>query len=284
VWRKYDPRLSFLVLWWVVTLLPCLDYRQLSIPLVADRFSYLPSVGLCLALGDLAFGWLPVHFPKGRHVRVVVAALAAVATLWAAQILRTIPHWRNNDTLFDYSLRVSPNSAIVHVFHGMILQYRERDYDGAAREFQTALRLNAQSLRPLSTVTYNAYIGLGQVALLQGREPEALDYLNKAVHLLPSFNYAYEVLGSIYFPRGDYARAADYFQQAVRTNPLDVLTRFYLGTCWMKMGKPAQAAGQFRAAREVDPDYVEAYEAEARALEAAGDPAGAARVRRMAGH
>ena len=55
LWRKREPRLCFLTLWWLITLLPCLNYRYLSIPLVADRFSYLPSVGLCLALGYLAF-------------------------------------------------------------------------------------------------------------------------------------------------------------------------------------------------------------------------------------
>ena len=87
------------------------------------------------------------------------------------------------------------------------------------------------------------------------------------------------MLGSVYFPRGDYARAAEYFQQAVRANPLDMGARFFLGTCWMKLGKPAQAAEQFHAAREVDPSYSQAYLAEAKALEAAGDKAGAARVR-----
>ena len=126
VWRHRNPRLSFLVLWWLVTLLPCLNYRQLTVPLVADRFSYLASVGLCLALGYLAFGWLPLHFPKVGHAWVVVGALAAVATLWAAQTVRIIPHWRDNDALFDYSLRVSPNTAEVHVTHGVVLQLRDQ--------------------------------------------------------------------------------------------------------------------------------------------------------------
>jgi tetratricopeptide (TPR) repeat protein len=281
VWRNRDPRWSFLVLWWGATLLPCLNYHQLSVPLVADRFSYLPSVGLCLALGYLAFGWLPLHLPKVRQTWVVVGALVVVAALWAAQTVRTIPHWRDSDTLFAYSLRVSPNAALVHVFHGVVLQLREKDYDGAAREFQAALRLNAQSLQPLTVLTYDSYIGLGQVALLQGREPEALDYFNQAVRLMPNLNFAYDVLGSVYFPRGDYARAAEYFQQAVWANPQDGVARFFLGTCWMKLGKPAQAAEQFRAAREVDPDYLQAYEAEARALEATGDRVGAAGVRRL---
>ncbi len=281
VWRHREPRLSFLVLWWGVTILPCLNYLHLSVPLVADRFSYLPSVGLCLALGYLVFGWLPRHLPDVRLDRVAVAGLAVVAALWAVQTVRAIPRWRDNDALFDYSLLVSPNAALVHVSHGVVLQMRENDFNGAAREFRTALRLNAESFRPLPVVTYNSYIGLGQVALIQGREAEAIDYFNKAIHMMRNFNFGYDVFGSVYFPRGDYARAAGYFEQAVHANPQDVVARFYLGSCWMKLGKPAEAAEQFHAAREVDPTYYQAYGAEARALEASGDKAGAARVRSL---
>lgn len=277
--RHRNPRLSFLVLWWAVALLPSLDYRHLSIPIVADRFSYTASVGLCLAVGYLAFDWLPRHYPQAGQGWMVVGAVGVMAMLWAVQTVRTVPHWRDNDALFDYSLRVSPNAAEVHAVHGVVLQFRENDLEGAAREFHTALQLDAQSLRAAPAVAYNSYIGLGQVALLQGREPEALDYFNKAVRLSPDSYFAYDVLGSVYFPRGEYARAAEYFQQAVSVDPQDVGARFFLGTCWMKLGKPAQAAEQFHAAREVDPDYAQAYPAEAAALEAAGDKAGAARVR-----
>jgi len=278
--RKREPQLSFLVLWWFVTLLPCLNYRHLSIPFVADRFSYLPSVGLCLALGYFAFGWLPQHSPNVLLTRrAAIAALAIVGVLWAAQTVRTIPHWHDDDALSGYSLAVSPNAAGVHIAHGVALQFQDGDLDGAAREFQTAMRLNAQSLQPIPLVNYDCFIGLGQVALLQGREAEALDYFDRAVRLSPNSTFAYNVLGSYYFPRRDYARAAEYFQRVVRLNPLDTGARFFLGTCWMKMGKPAQAAEQFHAAREVDPGYSQAYMAEAAALDAAGDKAGAKSVR-----
>jgi tetratricopeptide (TPR) repeat protein len=152
--------------------------------------------------------------------------------------------------------------------------------DGATREFQTALRLNAQRFRPSLEVNYSAYIGLGQVALLKGREQEGLDDLNQAVRLDPNFAFAYDVLGSFYFPRGDYSRAADYFQKVVELSPMDTFARFALGVCLMKLGKPAVAAEQFRTAREVDPTYLQAYTLEAAALEAAGDRAGAMNVRK----
>ena len=281
LWRHRNPRLSFLVLWWWVTLLPCLDYRQLTVPLIADRFSYLGSVGLCLALAYLAFAWLPLHDSKASHRWVAAGVLAVVATLWAAQTMRMVPYWRDNDTLFGYALRVSPRTAEVHLNHGVVLQLRDNDLKGAEGEFRTALRLNAQSLLPSPAVNYGAYVGLGQVALNRGHMPEALDYFNRAVRLMPNSGFAYNVLGSVYFPRGDYARAADYFEQAVRVGPQDTEARFFLGTCLMKLGKPAQAAGQFHTAREVDPDFFQAFSAEAAALDAAGDKAEAMRVRAL---
>jgi len=160
----------------------------------------------------------------------------------------------------------------------VVLQFRN-DLPGAAQEYRTALRLNAESLRPLPPLDYDAYIGLGQIDLIQGREAEALDYFNKAVRLLPHFSFGYEVLGAVYFPKGDYARAAEYFRKAVNATPLDTSARFYLGTCLVKLGQPAQGAEQFHAAREADPTYLQAYGAEAAALEAAGDHAQAVRVR-----
>jgi tetratricopeptide (TPR) repeat protein len=122
---------------------------------------------------------------------------------------------------------------------------------------------------------------LGQIALMWGRTSEAINYYENAVRLAPHHSPAYKSLGATYFPRGDYKKAAEYFTVAVRLNPQDVESRFFLGTCALKLGEPRQAAAQFRAARQVDPTYIEAYEAEARALEAAGDAAEAARVRAL---
>jgi tetratricopeptide (TPR) repeat protein len=277
--RKRDRVLCFLILWWPVTLLPCLDVRQLSFPLLAERFSYLPSMGLCLAVVHFLFQTLPARFPSLRPARVLTPALALALALCTVQDLRAVPRWHDNESLWNYSYRVAPQAALVHVHRALKLQYLNNNAAAATNEYKTAMQLNHTAFVELSSVTYDCLIGLGQIALTQGRTDEALAYFHKAVEVTPGYSPGYDVLGSVYFPRGNYARAVEYFQQAVRVNPQDVVGRFFLGTCWMKLGKPAQAAEQFHAAREVDPGYFQAYEAEARALEAAGDMAGAARVR-----
>jgi len=279
--RKRQRILSFLVAWWVVTFVPCLDVRQLSFPLLAERFSYLPSVGLCFALAYVGLAWLPQHLPRVPVASAVVPALGVVMCFWVFQDVRAVPNWRSNETLFGYSLHAAPDSGLVRVHHGLDLQYRQHDLEGARQEFETALRLNQASFNPLNTVTYDSNIGLGQIADLEGRHSEALAYYQRATRFLPYHSLAYDVLGAVYFPRGDYAKAAEYFARAVRVNPQDLSARFYLGTCWKKLGKYPEAAEQFHAAREIDPTYRQAYTAEAQALEAGGDAAAAAAVRQL---
>jgi tetratricopeptide (TPR) repeat protein len=152
---------------------------------------------------------------------------------------------------------------------------------GAEREYQTALRLNRESVRPLAGIAYECYLGLGQIALLRAHVPEALNFYQMAIRQGPDHSPAYKALGALYFPQGNYQQAEEYFTIAVKLDPQDVESRFFLGTCALKLGHPREAAAQFHAARQVDPTYIQAYEAEARALEAAGDAPEAARVRSL---
>jgi tetratricopeptide (TPR) repeat protein len=153
--------------------------------------------------------------------------------------------------------------------------------DAAAAEYKIALELNAASPRPLPGITAECETLLGEVANSQGRTDEAISHYHLALRAVPGFSLAYKALGIVYFPRGNYAQAKLYFQRAVQLDPEEVESRFYLGTCDLKLGQPREAAAQFHTAREVDATYVQAFEAEARALEAAGDRDGAARVRAL---
>jgi tetratricopeptide (TPR) repeat protein len=280
VLRRRQPLLGFLVIWWLVTLAPCLDVRIVSFP-VADRFSYLPSVGLALAVACLLLVELPQLFPMRRLAPALAGIIAFGSIAYAVQDVPLVPTWNNNVALWTYSLYASPDSALVHLFQATLLRNRDGNMPGAEREYQTALCLNRESVRPLAGIDYECYLGLGQIALLRAHNAEAVNYFQMAIRLGPDHSPAYKALGAYYFPQGDYQRAAEYFKTAVKLNPQDVESRFFLGTCALKLGHPLEAAAQFHAAREVDPTYIEAYKAEARALEAAGEGPEATRVRSL---
>ena len=281
--RKHEPLLGFLVVWWVLGLVPCLDIRYLKIPCLTDRYSYLPSVALCMAGGLALFARLPARFPQARWAVFLLPALALASLMGAVQTVRAIPFWRNDEAMCDRALAQSPSDPLVHFNRAGILQYQYGDLAGARKEYETAMRLAEADPPVKAAMTFQYLLAHGQMAHRQGRTDEAIRYLEKAIRASRENKAAYDALGAVYFPRGDYARAAGYFQQAVQVNPYDPGSRFYLGTCWMKLGEYPRAVEQFRTARVIDPTYREAYEAEARALEASGDSAGATEVRKLAG-
>jgi tetratricopeptide (TPR) repeat protein len=205
--------------------------------------------------------------------------LGVLMAAWTVQDVRSVRRWHDNVSLWDQAYLTSPNSALAHMLRGVVLQQRDGKLDEAAQEYRLAIKLNLASERPLVGVTTDCYVLLGQVANMQDHLQEAVDDYQQALRIVPGNALAYKALGTLYFPRGDYARAAGYFQKAVEFAPHEEESRFFLGTCYLKLGEPREAAAQFRAAHETDSTYIQAYQAEARALDAAGDKAGAARVR-----
>lgn len=279
--RKRQPDLAFFIFWWPVTLAPCLDIRQLSNPVVADRMSYIPSAGLCLAFGLLLAPLFTRHAISSRAAwerAGAVAGLCVVFALGWAASARAIPLWNNNQAIVDYSLKRNPESAYVHLIHGWELRYRKNDLVGAAREFETAAHLNQESAKPEIEVKYQALIGLGVVAQAQGNLDAAIADYQRAIRVAPRLKYAYLSLGAIYLPHGEYAQAAAYFEKAVEGDRYDTSAAYLLGTCWLKLGKFAQAAQVFHSAREVDPHFWQAYQQEAQALKDAGEPQQASAV------
>jgi Flp pilus assembly protein TadD/4-amino-4-deoxy-L-arabinose transferase-like glycosyltransferase len=280
--RKREPCLAFLIAWWPVTLLPVLDIRQLSFPLLADRFLYFPSVGPCLALAYFLLRWLPRHATARNFAPAAAGLLVFSMVFCTAQTLLAIPHWRDNDTLIHYSFRQAPDSPLLHMARGVVLEYEQGDLKGALREYNTARRLNQASPWPLN-LDHDYYLAVGRIALRQGNRTEAIEDFERAQRAAPGSSQPSDALGAVYFPQGDYATAAKFFAQSVKVNPQDSTARFYLGTCWMKLGKYHNAAAEFHAAREIDPEYYQAYQSEAMALEAAGEPAAAEQVRSKIG-
>jgi len=279
VGRKREPKLGFLISWWAIALMPCLNIHYLSVPILAERFSYLPSVGLCLAISYLFLERLPQSFQRFENLRYALPVPAVILCLWMVQTVRSIPAWRDDSTLAATSLKHSPRSASMHLARANSIELQPGQSEAAADEFKQAMQLNTESLSPLASIPYDAYLGLGRIAQRERKSGMAVGYFRMAAHILPNASPAYHALGASYFPRRDYATAACYFVQAVQRNPDDLIGRFFLGTCWMKLGKYREAAEEFASAAAADPTYREAYEAEVRALEAAGDWAGAAHVR-----
>jgi predicted Zn-dependent protease len=264
-YRKREPLIAFLMFWWPVALAPCLDIRQITFPYVADRFSYLPSAGLCLAASYLLFHWLPQRFPTLRPSHFGIPVTVVVVLLWAVQTSRTIPHWRNEEVFSAYSIRESPTVPIFHAVRGRVLATERGDIDGAMEEYETALRLSTSAPEVWRAVAHDAYMGLANIARVKGQVDEAVREYERAAAKMPANSHAYKELASLYFQQGNLTKVAENLSQVVKLDPQDIQAQFNLGVSWLKLGKFREAAEQFSAVSAASPDFPNVREAEAQA-------------------
>ena len=124
-----------------------------------------------LAVAYFALHTLPEWVSVRRPARVLVPVFGVAMVIFTWPDLRAVPRWRDNDTLWNYSYQVAPQSALVHVHRALDLQFRENDPAGAIREYDLAIQLARGSSLQLATVTYSACLGSAR-SLTRGGAPK----------------------------------------------------------------------------------------------------------------
>jgi tetratricopeptide (TPR) repeat protein len=200
-------------LWFVGTLVPVIGLVQVGGAGMADRYHYVPSIGLFVAfvfgLSDLA-GALRIH--RVAMGALTVAALSILACLTAVQIGR----WRDSATLFQYTLSLTPDNRMIENNLGTILGESGR-YDEAAAHFAKALRIKPDFLEVISDADIRENLGL--LLARQGKAAEAVEQLNEALRLNPNSAEAHNNLGVILLRSGKAEESIPHFSAAIRLKP-----------------------------------------------------------------
>jgi tetratricopeptide (TPR) repeat protein len=234
-WRERARRPSWLVgwLWFLGTLVPVIGLVQVGPQAMADRYAYVPMIGLSAAV---AFG-----FPRAAPALLLAGALA-----WSALTWRQAGLWKDDRTLFGHMVEVDPGN---HLGHGVLgnVALHERRYDEAIREYREALRLEPAYALWSSN--------LGRAYLLTGRPDEARRAFETALSLSPDLAAAHHQLGFLLVTRGELDLAILHFEAALRSEPDDPEVHFNLGLALRQKGRAAEAAGQFRRALEIAPGF-----------------------------
>jgi protein O-mannosyl-transferase len=206
-------------LWFVGTLIPVIGLVEVGGAAMADRYHYVPSIGLFIALvfglSDLAHAFRIDRVITGTFT---VAALSILACLTAVQIGR----WRNSETLFQYTSSLIPDNRMIENNLGTILGESGR-YDQAAAHFVKALRTKPDFLEVISDADIRENLGL--LMAHQGRLPEAVEQLNEALRLNPNSAEAHTTLGVVLLRSGKAEDSIPHFLAALRLKPDWVLAR-----------------------------------------------------------
>lgn len=266
-------------LWYLGTLVPVLGIVQVGDQALADRYTYIPLIGLFIIVA-----WGGSELFADRYA-AIGASLALVALGGCAVVTwRQIQYWQNSDTLFAHALRVTENNDIAHLNLGVELQRQGRPEE-ATRHFVEALRitpdyaaahndlalaLETEGDEVAATEHYraavrlapryaDAHYNLANLLTRQGRHAEAEQEYLTTLDLSPGDAQAHNNFGLLLSQRGDLAAAIEHFQNALRLNPRFEEARINLGAAYKAQGQLAQAIAEYSAVLRINPDSTDAH-------------------------
>jgi protein O-mannosyl-transferase len=242
-------------LWYLGTLIPVIGLVQVGSQAMADRYTYLPSIGIGIML---AWG-IPYLLPQEKLRKKILIPLAIIIlTILSILTWQQCGYWKNSITLFNHALQVTKNNYLAHTNLGVALA-AERKNEEAIENYQAALRIKFND----DTVHYN----LGNVLDRLGRKEEAINHYREAVRINPSYAKAHNNMGLHLTNQKKYDEAIYHYRQAVRINPGDPGFYLNLGVALARKGEWKEAIDQFRTAVYLNPDYEDARRALKLALE-----------------
>ena len=245
--RKSRPYLFTGWFWYVGTLVPVIGLIQVGNQAMADRYTYLPSIGLWLALVWLVAHWAESSLTRQRLVNAgsaVALALFWVATFFQAQ------YWKNTESLFLHAVSVTGRNFVACNSLGAYYLEQGRLKD-ARNWYEKALEANPSSVY--------AFAGLGRVALGEKDYPSAVSACSRAIQLSPSVAEAHTTLATALVRLGRTADAIPHYKTAVRLRPDSASARYNLGNALAAKGDIGGALVEYRSAVELDPKSADAH-------------------------
>jgi Flp pilus assembly protein TadD len=241
-------------LWFLGTLVPVSGLIQVGGQARADRYTYIPLIGLFV----IAAWGIPDAFGRCRRIqRMLPVGGIAVLLACSAGTWVQLRFWESNEALFRHALAVTADNWMAHTNLGKGL-FREGRIDEAIHHFGEAFRI-----KPGSAI---ASANLGAALGRAGRADEASVLLKAAVRVDPSDGNVWFNLGVLLLQQADPAGAVAAFREAARLDPGNHWNRYYLGVSLFTEGKTEEAIAQYRTALEIWPGSVEGQTALAVAL------------------
>jgi tetratricopeptide (TPR) repeat protein len=245
--RKKFPFMLTGWFWFAGMLVPVIGLVQVGEQAMADRYAYLPQIGLYLLLA-----WL-VSEVSGRlpHRVIILSGLTTIiliGLIWRAR--EQTSYWRNSETLWTHTLACTSNNLIAHYNYGNYLLQRGQAND-AISQYQDALTIDSHN-----AVARN---NLGTALLQKGQTNQAIAQYQQTIRDDPGYILAHINLGNTLLPRGQVQEAITQYQEALKIEPGNSAALHNLGNALLQNGQVNEAISQYREEITNDPDYAPAY-------------------------
>jgi protein O-mannosyl-transferase len=249
--RRTRPYLFVGWLWYLIMLLPVIGIIQVGLQGRADRYTYLPHVGLYIALT-----WLVADISASlpHRKRALAAIGSAIVIILTACAWKQTTYWRNSETLWRQNLAVTGDNDVALTNLGTLLMERGQ-LDDALSYFQKALALRSGSEHP----HYNLSLALihdsvGTTLARKGRLDEAITHFWQAIACRADYPDAHYNLGAVLFRKGDFDGAIAEWRKTLSLSPNDPGTHTSLANALVQKGLLREAADHYEIALQSEPD------------------------------
>lgn len=241
------PYLAVGWFWYGITLLPVIGLVQVGVQAMADRYTYIPSVGVFVAVVWTVSELLD-RMPNGKTMATVAAAL--VIGLFAVEARSQVHYWKDSETLWRHTLDVTTDNFMAQGNLAFTLQQDGR-VDEALQHYREALRLNPRSPE--------AHNGLGAILGDRMQLDEAVSHLSTALQLRPNYPEAYYNLGTVLLRQGQVSEAESYLLKAIELKSDYADAHSNYGYLLSLKGRTDEAQAHYRSALDADRDHVGAH-------------------------
>ncbi len=262
LWKaKKAPYLATGWLWYVGTLVPVIGIVQVGIQAMADRYTYIPLIGLFIAAAwgaaDLSKKW---KIPKA----ILPAISAVILVCLALGTCKQVGYWKNNLTLYDHTLEVTKNNWLIYNNRGNVHNSRG-DYRRAIEDYNRAIEIKPDYADAFANrgAAYNglehynhavadfsrairikpayaeAYINRGAAYNNLAKHRLAIEDLNKGIEIKPGYAEAYFNRAVAHNARRHYSEAIEDFSRAIEIKPAYAVAYFQRGMIYFNHGDVA---------------------------------------------
>jgi Flp pilus assembly protein TadD len=232
-------------LWYMGTLVPVIGIVQVGTQALADRYTYVPLIGLFIII---AWGVPELASRLSCKKKSLTTIAAILISILTANTWLQAQHWKSSVTLFEHALHATSNSHIMHNNLGLTLAKQGKTAE-AVVHYVEALRINPKYAA--------AHCNLGLALDSEGKPDEAAAHFSEALRINLLYADAHNGLGLIRAKQGRMAEAMGYFSEALRINPLFAEAHSNLGVAMMREGKIEDAIVHFQEALRIKPGLTE---------------------------
>ena len=234
-------------LWYLGTLVPVIGLIQVGNQSMADRYTYLPSIGIFIMIA-----WGISEISVKWRFRKILLCISSVAVLSAFSICTyfQLHYWQNSVTLFEHTIKVTRNNLLAYI--NLDNAYVELGrYNDAVEACKQAI-----SIKPnYAKAHYNLSVAYIQL----GRWQDAIEACEQAISIKPNYAKAYYSLGVAYGRLGRQQDKIEACKRAIKIEPDYADAYNNLGVAYIKLGEPEKAMESFKEAVRIKPDLAEAH-------------------------